>query len=86
MHFFRRALLLSSLLACASQDQEPASTESAIVDPPPADPLGCPGGYCEEDNRGPETVCREGFHVNVYAVCGLTSAACCLPNGPRSQR
>jgi hypothetical protein len=74
-------LLLLPLFACTTPDdaQEPASSESSLVDPV-ADPLGCPGGYCEEDNRGSDTVCRYGFHVDVYAVCGLTTAACCMPN------
>lgn len=46
--------------------------------PVETDPISCEGGYCEPDNQASATVCRAGFHVEVYRLCGPDAAACCM--------
>src|SRR5262245_56565055 len=81
-------LLSAFVVGClaSSSESEPPSSEA---EPPVGisdeelstkvtDPLHCPRGYCEPNNRASRTRCRKGFQVNPYAICSNDGvSACC---------
>ena len=88
LSFFISIAFALSAVACLSSSAEPEPSAAAAEDELRGevhDPLHCPHGYCERDNRASLTHCRKGFHVNPYAVCSNDGVSACCQRDERSE-